>query len=228
MILCDYFASMYVCVSCTFTARGLKRASDPLVLESHMVVSHCVDGGSQTWALCRIISLHTCWASLHPRCGNVLSASSLGSLGNRSQFHCHLTSFWESGLGSQRRFYLLGCSHYPAIVISHKHTWGEKSIGKGWGGNTWFRHCQPAGRTGAEHRGGRPEQGAHSMEVAQKPSPGSVSFDPRSLLPLHLLCFFLRLVLLRGRGREVFEGQVGWATEVILLLTNKDKLKYLL
>lgn len=81
--------------------------------------------------------------SLQPQCMNVLSASSLCLLGSCSQLHSHLISFWEPGLDSQTRFYVLRCSHYPAIVINHSHICESPSLGlvckQLWGEEYWKR-----------------------------------------------------------------------------------------
>lgn len=43
-----------LCIKCTPSAwGGRKRASVPLKLMFHMVVSHCADGGNWTWLLCK-------------------------------------------------------------------------------------------------------------------------------------------------------------------------------
>lgn len=45
---------MYICVSCVcLVSEDQRRASDPLDLELHVVVSHYVGAGNQTQVLCK-------------------------------------------------------------------------------------------------------------------------------------------------------------------------------
>lgn len=51
-VLFSLLARTYVCAPCVYSAlRGQKRTLGPVELELHLVVSHCVGAGIQTWVL---------------------------------------------------------------------------------------------------------------------------------------------------------------------------------